>query len=569
MPWQPGAGSFGVLGPPPPPLHGDPPFIDTQQDGIQNIGNYTSLFWGPAQFMNAAIFANGQPWVDVLAYGADPTGVTDSTAAIQGAASAAAGGVLYFPPGTYLVSGSSTITVPSNTDLRGNATVKLKNSSNTTNHFWFLGSGCTVSDLTFDGNYTNQTFSTSDTRGLVSIGPSVSGVSIYNCTFQNAWSNGIDNLGNNVLIQNCTFTNLGQGTTSIFAGAVNQYAAISQVRFYHNYVSGVGLPGTNGVGIGGGTNCSHFEIVGNTFQNCSEFCIGLGTTGQYVLIDGNYINHSGSSNAVDLGTWSDITFSNNTVISTNTGTGIACGPPIYRFSMIGNRVIGPGAGTSSLSSGISVGGTVALPAVQSVISNNIVYNWALSGISVSNASNLVISDNVTFNNGQNTGQAGGSRCGIVVSSGANVSVTGNHSLDLQGTPTQQYGINLTNSPTNVLVANNSFSGNGTRNANYTIGSFQGLGWASRNNIGVNPIGSFTPQSVPASGTASSGEICDSTIYITCGAGVTVSAVKIGATTITGLTVAASSTSGPVRIEAAQTITLTYAGGTPTWQWFGD
>jgi len=111
MPWQPGAGSFGVLGPPPPPLHGDPPFIDTQQDGIQNIGNYTSLFWGPAQFMNAAIFASGQPWVDVIAYGADPTQAQDSTSAIQAAINAAAGTVpVFIPAGKYLI--TSTLTCP-------------------------------------------------------------------------------------------------------------------------------------------------------------------------------------------------------------------------------------------------------------------------------------------------------------------------------------------------------------------------------------------------------------------------------------------------------------------------
>jgi hypothetical protein len=52
---------------------------------------------------------NGAP-VSVVDYGADPTGVSDSTAAIQAAMAAvrqtsfAGGGALYFPPGTYIVS---------------------------------------------------------------------------------------------------------------------------------------------------------------------------------------------------------------------------------------------------------------------------------------------------------------------------------------------------------------------------------------------------------------------------------------------------------------------------------
>lgn len=46
------------------------------------------------------------PWVDVRAYGADPTGVSDSVAAIQGAINAvyaAGGGVVFLPKGTYLL----------------------------------------------------------------------------------------------------------------------------------------------------------------------------------------------------------------------------------------------------------------------------------------------------------------------------------------------------------------------------------------------------------------------------------------------------------------------------------
>jgi hypothetical protein len=64
-----------------------------------------------------AAMAPGTPgWVNaVLAYGADPSGSTDSTAAIQNAVNAlpASGGVVYLPSGTYLVSGSvSCTTVP-------------------------------------------------------------------------------------------------------------------------------------------------------------------------------------------------------------------------------------------------------------------------------------------------------------------------------------------------------------------------------------------------------------------------------------------------------------------------
>ena len=46
--------------------------------------------------------------VNVLDYGADPTGTVDSTAAIQDAATAAAGNTVILPEGTYLVSTPNT-----------------------------------------------------------------------------------------------------------------------------------------------------------------------------------------------------------------------------------------------------------------------------------------------------------------------------------------------------------------------------------------------------------------------------------------------------------------------------
>ena len=55
--------------------------------------------------------------VNVLDYGADPTGTVDSTAAIQDAATAAAGNTVILPEGTYLV--SAPITFPQRTSVLG------------------------------------------------------------------------------------------------------------------------------------------------------------------------------------------------------------------------------------------------------------------------------------------------------------------------------------------------------------------------------------------------------------------------------------------------------------------
>lgn len=57
--------------------------------------------------MPTALFLPPQPFTDVRTYGATANGVTDDTAAIQSAinAAAVAGGTVFFPAGTYLVTG--------------------------------------------------------------------------------------------------------------------------------------------------------------------------------------------------------------------------------------------------------------------------------------------------------------------------------------------------------------------------------------------------------------------------------------------------------------------------------
>lgn len=60
---------------------------------------------------------------------------------------------------------------------------------------------------------------------------------------------------------------------------------------------------------------------------------------------------------------------------------------------------------------------------------------------------------------------------------------------------------------------------------------------------------------------------DAWVSVHCGAGVTVSVINVDGT-VTGLTIAAA-TSLAVRVPSGKNITLTYAGGTPTWDWWLD
>lgn len=77
----------------------------------------------------------------------------------------------------------------------------------------------------------------------------------------------------------------------------------------------------------------------------------------------------------------------------------------------------------------------------------------------------------------------------------------------------------------------------------------------------------SPPAVPASGTAQTNFYWQpATVVIHCGAGVTVSAITIDGVAIP-TTVAASSSSPQIVVRNGGTITLTYAGGTPTWDWW--
>lgn len=85
---------------------------------------------------------------------------------------------------------------------------------------------------------------------------------------------------------------------------------------------------------------------------------------------------------------------------------------------------------------------------------------------------------------------------------------------------------------------------------------------------IGPGHMASPPAVPASGSAAAPVWRDAVVVVHTGAAVTVSAITV-AGTVTSQTVAASSSSTQIRVPAGKTIVLTYAGGTPTWDWWLD
>lgn len=76
----------------------------------------------------------------------------------------------------------------------------------------------------------------------------------------------------------------------------------------------------------------------------------------------------------------------------------------------------------------------------------------------------------------------------------------------------------------------------------------------------------SPPAVPLTTVASTPVFRPASVVVHTGVGVTVSAISVNGTA-TGLTMAASSSLALPGVPSGGTVTLTYAGGTPTWDWW--
>src|SRR5262249_11506117 len=147
----------------------------------------------------------------------------------------------------------------------------------------------------------------------------------------------------------------------------------------------------------------------------------------------------------------------------------------------------------------------------------------------------------------------------------------NHVYDDQPQQTQGYGIGIGLAGRrarfkNILVEGNDLVGN-------KVGAFQNAaspysGFSVRHNAGLNPVGPIKAPPCPLSGAAfvnNSGYDVD--IYITSSAQPV--SIAINGAALAGITVPGGAVSTPIRLPANQSITLTYKGGSPSWQWVAD
>jgi len=152
-------------------------------------------------------------WVNVLDYGATGNGTTNDTTSIQNAANAisSTGGVLYFPPGNYLI--SSAISISNSTQILGAGGIAgmqsggtsfniaistVTSNSLTANAFTIGADNCSVDNICIRNSNTSGTFPSSG-AGIVlnkSIGFRMNDASVLyfydNINFVNGWDWKID-----------------------------------------------------------------------------------------------------------------------------------------------------------------------------------------------------------------------------------------------------------------------------------------------------------------------------------------------------------------------------------------
>jgi len=355
------------------------------------------------------------PFLRVQDYGAVGDGVTDDTAAINAAIAAlpATGGTLAFGAKTYLTQGGHTISVPctifgagcgSNGAGNGSTVLYLKDGSNA-NIFNVAAKAVTIRDLGLYGNKANQTGT--------SHGISTSGAVATNyLILRNLWV--------------ATFKNNGLSLNNPGASLTDD-------------ISGCWFDSNDGRGVTVNAGCADL-----TFSNCvfsQNGLSGISINAADVVLDACHVWGNGT-----LGTAGDLD-----------GVQMPSGAP--GFARIVNSYLE--------SNGTSAGGVGLRSRGQgNVVSGCQIYKNRGNGIYAFSNTNLTVSGNAFWNNGQNAG-SGASFAGIQLDTCTAAAVTGNTFFDTQGTKTQTYGYAENGNTCNACA----FSGNASRAADQKTGNW--------------------------------------------------------------------------------------------------
>lgn len=371
--------------------------------------------------------------------GAQGDGVTDDTALVNYAittVSALGGGVVWFPPGTYLC---RALTLKSGVKLRGpGATLKITGAAIA---IWIQGAASSVDiaveDITLDAN-------SLVTSTMVQPGTSAAGFAVRRCKLINASSAGVigvdtRDLGKKIVIEDNEFNNVDTPVR------VNKDP--SNVRIRGNWMRNWGSRAIYVLGTATQA-VTDLEILNNIITDV----VTTATTRQPIAFSGN-----------DANPFRRVKVNYNTVIGPNlantTNDGTADQISLHRcedFEVIGN--------VSAF--GGDVGITIAQQCQRGVVADNLCLSNDAVGIAIGSTSSthvkhISVHGNVVMNNGQNHNSDKGntSRLGVGIYNASHVALADNIISDDQGTATQQYAVYAVGS-TNVSIADNTYDGNG-------------------------------------------------------------------------------------------------------------
>jgi hypothetical protein len=241
--------------------------------------------------------------VRVEQFGAVGDGTTDSTTAIQNAKNrVAAGGVLEFGPGTFLVNSDACLAVSAAgiklKGQRGATIIKAKNGANLTTLVALAADGCTIEDIIIDGNRANGGIQV----GFYGLFLTASNLSVKNCEIRNCVSvstfvGSSTATPKNIRIDECWIHDNGGTTTTtgfgvgIFGGGSFPVddLRITNCRIEENYNTVAGFPGDSTAMNIIGTNIivDHCFIKNN--HNVGGGQLALTSNGVDGSVDGRFI----------------------------------------------------------------------------------------------------------------------------------------------------------------------------------------------------------------------------------------------------------------------------------------
>lgn len=477
------------------------------------------------------------------AYGATGDGSTNDTAAVQAALNALAGGICYFPAGTYSV---THIDLPANVHMIGDGigktTIKCRSAPSAGTDWIYSAtpSGIEIEGITFDGNGNLTNLASGHQANVVPCVYLVGGsnVSVHDNAFIGWDTCGFEtNTTDTVSVRNNIVTRsvgspgylvspTGSGTdgaitsgTASFTSASASFQVADQGKIIRVVGAGVGgiplvttiLTRNSATNVTLSINASAtvsgatYQYGGNPVGNYGIFLAGTGTVDSDNLanfvVDGNIVTNS--SIAIS---GHDGVVSNNIVSGHGFGAGIHTQGLASNFNVdiIGNTCFN---GLHSQDTAGAYPGGIENWAPGGSVSNNSCYgNWG-PGISV--AAKAVYSGNICYNNGQSgvTGSAGISSFYQDATFNANGAlIVGNKCYDNQTPKTQAYGYfensNLIGVGADINLIGNDFGDNltadtllrsMTRSSNMAstvtinAGGFSGGTIDSAAITGVNPL----------------------------------------------------------------------------------